>query len=149
MLKKWIANVKFNITIFINIIVGLALSITCLASDQRNEWENPAIVERNKLPGHAHFFPFADENSARKNDPSLSPYYLSLNGSWKFNWVEKPADRPFEFYSTAFDDSQWQEIEVPSNWEIKSYGIPIYTNIIYPFSFKEVIAFVVLYLYVN
>ena len=56
-----------------------------------------------------------------------------LNGNWKFNWVPKPDDRPVDFYKPEFDVSHWKEIPVPSNWQLHGYGIPIYTNIVYPF----------------
>ena len=56
-----------------------------------------------------------------------------LNGNWKFNWVPKPDDRPVDFYKTDYDVSIWKEIQVPSNWQLHGYGIPIYTNIVYPF----------------
>ncbi|MDA3853745.1 MAG: DUF4981 domain-containing protein, partial [Bacteroidales bacterium] len=55
------------------------------------------------------------------------------NGTWKFNWVYKPAERPIDFYKTDFDVSAWNDIKVPSNWELEGYGTPIYTNIKYPF----------------
>ena len=57
----------------------------------------------------------------------------SLNGPWKFHWVSDPADRPPDFFRADFDDGSWDEIPVPSNWELLGYGIPIYTNIPYPF----------------
>ena len=65
--------------------------------------------------------------------PSDSPWFKSLNGSWKFNFAAKPADRPVDFYRTDYDTSKWADIEVPSNWEMKGYGTPIYTNTNYPF----------------
>ncbi len=57
-----------------------------------------------------------------------SPYYQSLNGTWKFNWVRNPADRPTDFMKPEFDVSGWDDIPVPSNWELEGYGIPIYVN---------------------
>jgi beta-galactosidase len=98
-----------------------------------NEWENPQVIERNKLPGHAYFIPFADVKSARQGDPLDSSFYLSLNGDWKFNWVKTPAERPLDFFAKNLDDSHWRNITVPSNWELKGYDLPVYTNIAYPF----------------
>ncbi|UCG01475.1 MAG: DUF4981 domain-containing protein [Candidatus Heimdallarchaeota archaeon] len=100
---------------------------------QNNDWENPGIIGYNKEPPHCTFIPYLDIHTALKNNPSLSPYYLSLNGIWKFNWVRKPANRPIEFYKTDYDVSQWRNIVVPGNWEMQGFGIPIYTNILYPF----------------
>jgi beta-galactosidase len=62
-----------------------------------------------------------------------SPWYKSLNGTWKFHHTDKPSDRPLQFFAPAFDDKNWSNIAVPGNWEVNGFGIPIYTNIIYPF----------------
>ncbi|MCF7975321.1 MAG: DUF4981 domain-containing protein [Phycisphaerae bacterium] len=97
------------------------------------DWENPAMVGLNKTPGHSTLVPYITEAQALSRDPGKSPNYRLLNGQWKFAWSPKPADRPVEFYKTEFDDSAWRTIPVPSNWEMHGYGIPIYTNITYPF----------------
>ncbi|WP_202913779.1 glycoside hydrolase family 2 TIM barrel-domain containing protein [Pararcticibacter amylolyticus] len=104
------------------------------------EWENEEIFGVNKEPAHVPYVPFPSLESL-KNDPTFatpwaatkSPYYLSLNGNWKFNWVKQPSERPLEFFKPEFDVSGWKEIPVPSNWEMHGYGTPIYTNITYPF----------------
>ncbi len=97
------------------------------------DWENPNVVERNKEPGHCTYVPYTDARTAVQNDPAQSPYIKCLSGIWKFNWVRKPADRPIHFYREDYDVSQWDEIKVPSNWELQGYGIPIYTDTDYPF----------------
>jgi beta-galactosidase len=102
-------------------------------SSAHNDWENPAIISENKEPGHAHFYPFDNEQTAIENKPQKSPFVKSLNGMWKFNWVRKPADRPLEFYKDDYDVSRWADIKVPGNWEFEGYGIPIYTDVSYPF----------------
>ncbi|WP_224998631.1 glycoside hydrolase family 2 TIM barrel-domain containing protein [Cesiribacter sp. SM1] len=98
-----------------------------------NEWENHQVYERNKEKGHATFILYDNAAAARKGDKQQSPYYQSLNGKWKFNLVKKPADRPKDFYQPGLNDGDWDEIPVPSNWEIEGYDTPIYTNIVYPF----------------
>ena len=65
-------------------------------------------------------------------NPSSS-FYSSLNGQWKFYWAKQPSERPVDFYKTTYDTSTWDEIMVPSNWEMLGYGTPIYTNVNYPF----------------
>ena len=60
-------------------------------------------------------------------------WFQSLNGSWSFKWVRSPADRPVGFEAVDYDTDGWDQIDVPSNWEIKGYGLPIYTNEKYPF----------------
>ncbi|UVV55264.1 hypothetical protein NXW60_11240 [Bacteroides fragilis] len=67
------------------------------------------------------FFSFQDVESARKVLPENSKYWLSLNGDWKFNWAPDPDSRPKDFYQTTFDVSGWDNIPVPSSWNI--YGI--------------------------
>ncbi len=98
-----------------------------------NEWENPAVFQINREPARATFLPFADKRSAIADLYQSSPWYSSLNGNWKFQWSPTPDQRPKEFYKTNFDVTNWKEIKVPSNWELQGYGIPIYTNITYPF----------------
>lgn len=103
-----------------------------LISAQQNEWENPGVVDHNKEKPHTTYVIYDGQQSAA-DKPEASGYYQSLNGSWKFNIVKKPADRPQDFYKTDFDDHNWSNITVPSNWEMQGYDIPIYTNIVYPF----------------
>ena len=98
--------------------------------------ENPQVVEINKLPARASFFAYESKKLAKKNSIEDSENYLSLNGLWKFNWTRSPKDRPINFYKEDYNTSNWKDIPVPSNWELEGYGIPIYTNIPYPFSFR-------------
>jgi beta-galactosidase len=94
---------------------------------------NPEVHRVNTLPPHAtlHHSDKIDEVLLKNpHDFSTIKY---LNGTWQFHWVRKPADRPKEFYSPAYNDSAWDSIEVPSNWELKGYGVPIYTDVEYPF----------------
>ena len=100
------------------------------------EWESPQAIALNKEKPKAWFFSFADKESARKVLPENSQYWKSLNGQWKFNWVKTPDERPMEFFNPSFDVSQWDNIEVPSNWNVYGiqedgslkYGLPIYVN---------------------
>ena len=99
-----------------------------------NDWENPKVFSINTEPPHATFIPYPNLNQALQLRASNSPWYKSLNGRWKFYWVPKPADAPFNFWQPGYDDSHWKEIEVPSNWELQGYGIPIYVNSDYEFA---------------
>lgn len=96
------------------------------------DWENPHVFGINKEPARAYYTPYADEASAMRKGEA-SPMVQSLNGAWKFHWVKQPDLRPVDFYKPDFDVSGWKEIPVPSNWEMQGYGVPIYTNITYPF----------------
>jgi beta-galactosidase len=95
------------------------------------EWENPKVFSVNAEPMHATFIPYPDEASALKNDKSRSPFYLTLNGPWKFKFIAAPADAPRDFFKPGYDVGGWKEIPVPSNMEFQGYGIPIYVNMSY------------------
>jgi len=101
---------------------------------QENDWENPAMFDQNKEAPHSTLMPFKDENAALTKKREASVYYKTLNGVWKFNWVRKPSDRPIDFYKVDYDDTGWDNIKVPSNWEIEGYGVPIYVNHQYEFA---------------
>ncbi|MEO6317107.1 MAG: glycoside hydrolase family 2 TIM barrel-domain containing protein [Chitinophagaceae bacterium] len=105
----------------------------CYAQQTLNDWENPAKVDENKESPRASFMLYSSKAAAIKDDYAASIYYKSLNGTWKFHYTARYVDRPENFYQTSFNDNRWDTIPVPSNWEMKGFGIPIYTNIIYPF----------------
>ncbi|MDO8897688.1 MAG: hypothetical protein Q7V19_08555, partial [Bacteroidales bacterium] len=117
--------------------VFLVWTISLLnAFGQRAEWENERINEINKIAAHSSYTPYSSVEQAMRDIPSESPYYLNMNGVWKFNWVKHPDLRPVNFYQEAFDISYWDDLFVPSSWQMKGYGIPIYTNITYPHAKK-------------
>jgi beta-galactosidase len=127
--KNFSSNMKIQFT-----SIFIVISVVCSAqSFTFTEWEKPALVDQNKEKPHTTLIPFADEAGVIKDDEFASPFYKSLNGTWKFNYVDKPADRPTDFFQQDFNDNNWKNITVPSNWEIQGFGIPIYTNSIYPF----------------
>ncbi|HNX04416.1 MAG TPA: glycoside hydrolase family 2 TIM barrel-domain containing protein [Opitutales bacterium] len=114
-----------------------ALALISFASAQvpanAPEWADPSRQHEGTIAPFATMTVFPDADSAKALDFNKSPYYLTLSGEWKFNWVDNPAKRPTDFFKTDFDDSGWKTIPVPSNVELEGYGIPIYTNIQYPF----------------
>ena len=97
------------------------------------DWENEQVLHVNTEPPRATFVPFPDVAGALNGDRAISPFFQSLNGPWKFNWVATPDRRPTNFFQTDFDDSAWKTIDVPSNWEMQGYGTPIYVSSGYPF----------------
>ncbi len=101
--------------------------------NNKNDWENSTVIGKNKEPAHNTLIPFNDLDSVLKGYEE-SKNYILLNGNWKFNWVKKPTERPTNFYELDFDDGNWDDIDVPSNWQMRGYGIPIYTNVKYPYS---------------
>lgn len=117
-------------------VVNLFLMPFFIASSavaQGNEWENPEIIDSGKEEPRATFMIYDNAEDARRDDYASSPYFQSLNGEWKFHYAAKPADSPADFYQTGFNDKDWGTISTPSNWELEGYGIPIYTNVVYPF----------------
>ncbi|HET8656436.1 MAG TPA: glycoside hydrolase family 2 TIM barrel-domain containing protein [Longimicrobiaceae bacterium] len=110
------------------------------------DWENPAVVHVNTEAPRASFTAFPSEEAALRSlasgpiapfyltdHPTDAPWYRNLDGYWKFHWSQRPADRPYYFFRTDYDDRDWDSIPVPSNWEREGYGVAIYTNIKYPF----------------
>ena len=108
------------------------LSAGLCSAQTQNEWENPKIIEHNKEKPHATFMLFDNAADVKADDYSKSAWHKSLNGTWKFVYTDKYANRILDFYRTDFPDKNWADIPVPSNWERKGFGIPIYTNITYP-----------------
>ena len=95
-------------------------------SAQIPEWQNPEIVGINKEPAHATLMPYPDEISALRGDRTLSLFFRSLNGDWKFHWSPNPSSAPESFYQESFDDSGWGPLPVPSNQEVHGFGMPRY-----------------------
>lgn len=112
-------------------IIGLCIAMQ-LSAQTFTEIQDPSITGVNVRPAHATIFPFETEQLANANDKEKSDRYLSLNGSWKFKWVEYPAARPTDFFESEEKVSEWGEIKVPADWQMEGHGIPIYTNVKYP-----------------
>ncbi|MDD5815435.1 MAG: glycoside hydrolase family 2 TIM barrel-domain containing protein [Bacteroidales bacterium] len=122
--------------------MGSLLSVACQGAQDGqptfNEWQDLAVNEINRLPLHADFFAFRLDElnpdsslalSKRLPDKTLSQNFLSLDGPWRFKWVADAEERPLDFYRTDFDDSNWDTIVTPANWEMVGYGDPEYVNI--------------------
>ncbi|QES90143.1 glycoside hydrolase family 2 TIM barrel-domain containing protein [Rhizosphaericola mali] len=135
----------FSAIVTFFIILGI-LTKVCAQSDPVNrlfsatdtasvpsEIENPECLGINKLPAHATLMPYANMQEALQADRHQSSFYRSLNGTWKFHWVAWPQKRPVDFYKDNYDVSSWADIAVPSNWGMKGYGTPDYSNYDYIF----------------
>ncbi len=99
----------------------------------RNDWENPELVSRQRLPARADFVPYADPAAAATFDRLRSTRFLLLNGEWKFRCFETPWHVPESFCQPGFDSAGWDTIPVPCSWQMRGHGTPHYTNIVYPF----------------
>lgn len=102
------------------------LSLTIAAQAQQvHDWENPAVLGINKLPYHATLQLPSKQKECKE--------IISLDGQWLFHWSKDPASRPVGFEREDYDVSQWDKITVPGNWQLQSFGKPIYVNMRYPF----------------
>ena len=121
-------------------------SVTMASAQQTGQhsgryyWENEKVFEENKEPGHASYIPYASTKRMKADEHFEHPWvmpenaeYISLNGVWKFNWVGVPEQRPTDFFEEDFDVSGWNDINVPANWEMEGFGVPLYVNVDYPF----------------
>ncbi|HEU6448826.1 MAG TPA: glycoside hydrolase family 2 TIM barrel-domain containing protein [Verrucomicrobiae bacterium] len=97
------------------------------------DWENEHVLHIHTEPPRATFLPFPSVAGALNGRFTNSPFYFSLNGQWKFHWSPKPETRPTNFFQATFDDSNWSNIDVPSNWQMRGFGTPIYLGSGYPF----------------
>ena len=97
------------------------------------EWHDLQVNEINRLPLHTLHFAYDPNDFAGTGaeylDKKKSMNYLSLDGTWKFNWVANADERPTDFYKTDLDDSKWNNIQMPGNWEMLGYGQPEYVNV--------------------
>ena len=112
------------------------LVIIPAAAQQQPEWQSQYAVGLNKLNPHAYVWPYATAADVQKGAYEESPYYMSLNGKWKFHWVKNPDTRPKDFYKPSFYTGGWADINVPGNWERQGYGTAIYVNETYEFDDK-------------
>ena len=99
-----------------------------------SEWEDPRCFNVNKEAPHCALFAAESREVALSGDRQRSARHLSLNGTWRFHWAARWADRaPAGFEQPDYDDSAWGGIAVPGSWELQGHGFPIYTHVNYIF----------------
>ena len=95
-----------------------------MAKNAKKEmWQDIDVYSVNTEPRSAAGFPCS---------AAWEKKTVSLNGIWKFRYCESVNDIIEGYYAPDFDVSSFDDLEVPSEWQIKGYDIPIYTNINYP-----------------
>lgn len=131
------------------LIVLLMIFVNCMFAVSQAQtldpgaWDNVAITQINKENAHTIAIPYGAENDVSIKSIEESPYFMSLNGTWKFRWAKDPDSKPANFYETNFNTNDWDEIEVPSVWQVygvkngKKWDPPLYINVSYPFSFTK------------
>ncbi|MFF9484945.1 glycoside hydrolase family 2 TIM barrel-domain containing protein [Streptomyces sp. NPDC014676] len=103
------------------------------AADTPPEWNDFGVFRLGTQPPHTTLMPYADVRQALTADRTRSPYRLSLDGTWKFAYADRPEDRDADFHRTDTDDTGWDTIPVPSVWQLHGHDFPIYLNITYPY----------------
>jgi len=107
-------------------------SFACALWGAQEDWQNEKVFRINKLAPSATISLYDSADAALER--GQSPHVISLNGDWKFRFYGNPSMRIKNFYEYDFNDSAWDDIAVPSNWQMKGYGHPLYTNVPYPFN---------------
>ncbi|RZK56060.1 MAG: glycoside hydrolase family 2, partial [Pedobacter sp.] len=123
-----------------NTIILFIILLFCLNTQAQQlpvELQTPEVVSVNRMPMRASAFAYESADLATKRNKEKSEYFISLNGTWKFNWVKDPRKRPLDFYKTDFNDASWDNFKVPANWEVNGYGLPIYVNQPYEFAGRK------------
>jgi beta-galactosidase len=96
-------------------------------------WVDPTITQINKEAPRASFIPYKNIQQALDDSIWASPFVKSLNGKWKFHLSPNLKERPYWFFKNDYDTRDWDEVPVPSNWEILGYDYPIYVSAGYGF----------------
>ena len=114
------------------VLICALASVGLTAFAQQPEWQDPNVNAINRATMHTNYFAYESEQAALKGCRLASDNYMTLNGTWKFNWVQNADQRPTDFYKVDFNDKGWDNIQVPGVWELNGYGDPIYVNVGYP-----------------
>lgn len=114
------------------VLICALASVGLTVFAQQPEWQDPNVNAINRAAMHTNYFAYESEQAALKGCRLASDNYMTLNGTWKFNWVQNADQRPTDFYKVDFNDKGWDNIQVPAVWELNGYGDPIYVNVGYP-----------------
>ncbi|QTN00624.1 DUF4981 domain-containing protein [Sediminibacillus dalangtanensis] len=118
-----------HFSLLLLIICTFLFSVPVSAEEDSSNWNGtPELFQENRLPSTVTTIPHNNESTAIKGQIDKSRFYKSLNGDWKFHWSENPNQRPTDFYKENFNDTDWDTIPVPSNWQLQGYGDIIYLN---------------------
>ena len=109
----------------------LTMMTLSMGAQSFQEWKDPKVNAVNRAPMHTNYFAYESDNAAQKGIKENSANFMTLNGTWKFNWMKDADSRPTDFWKIGFNDKGWNNIPVPGVWELHGYGDPIYVNIGY------------------
>ena len=123
------------------ILASIMLIAAVAQAQTGKEWNDPTITSVNRETAHTVAIPMGSESTMNPVDMESSPYYMSLDGVWKFKWVKTPTSATSTMCGVSYSDTSWDNIDVPSSWQVygihngKSWDKPLYCNVAYPFSF--------------
>jgi beta-galactosidase/evolved beta-galactosidase subunit alpha len=100
---------------------------------EKQDWQNPDVLHRNRINSRAYFVPFSNEKYALTYERGNSDRFQLLNGVWKFHYAENPQTAPANFFEKTYDVQGWDSIAVPHHWQLQGYDKPHYTNVNFPF----------------
>lgn len=121
----------------------LPAAVLTASAQPENAWNSVGCHSDGKEIAHTLQIPVANEKAVMENCIEQSPYYSSLNGTWKFKWVPNPSQVPEGFEAPDYNDADWDDIAVPSTWQVygvrhnKDWDKPLYTNVRYPFTYDK------------
>ena len=120
-----------------NVLTGLLSSFFSFSYAQETlpYWKDPNIVKVNKEYPRTEFMTYDTKNEALNTKFENSKYYKTLNGTWKFYFVDAYKQLPENVVDSATATTAWKDIKVPGNWEVQGFGTPIYVN--HPYEFVE------------
>lgn len=98
-----------------------------------NEFQHLSVLEKNRLKDRFYFMSYNNEQDALTYERGTANGFQLLNGRWKFHYAETSMTAPTAFFKDDFDVRAWDDLQVPSNWQMHGYGNPHYTNVRYPF----------------
>ncbi len=112
-----------------HLLTGLFAALALTANAQSfNEWQDPEVNAVNRAPMHTNYFAYESADAAARGVKEQSSNFMTLNGTWKFFWVQDAESRPTDFWKVGYNDKGWSNMSVPGVWELNGYGDPIYVN---------------------
>jgi beta-galactosidase len=129
--------IKFFLLSMITMAIFLSGNCQKMENNTLNDWENQKVFGINKEYYHVNMVPYGDLKSSLAMDYTESAFYKSLNGTWKLNYVTKPADAPLDFYKPEYSLEGWKDVKVPYSLENAGFGEFIFVNVVHPFDTKN------------
>ncbi|MBE1442459.1 glycoside hydrolase family 2 TIM barrel-domain containing protein [Paenibacillus sp. OAS669] len=95
-------------------------------------WEDPNVLHVNRKKARSYYIPYSGKEAAKAGQRGRSPFYQTLNGSWKFQYYPSVTQVQDGFYQEQADISGWDDLLVPSCWQVNGYDQLQYVNVRYP-----------------